>query len=292
MAQQPDNSTFDLPVLHSIAPFAEQTQAWIVDIWGVMHNGVEPFFGAVTACQRFRDTGGCVLLLSNSPRPREGVIAQLNEIGVPDDAWDAIITSGDVTRELIHMLGETPVYHLGPERDLPVFEGLGTQLVSAGDAGAIVCTGLFDDTSETPDDYADSLMGFLDRDVPMICANPDIKVQRGDKIIFCAGAIAQLYRKMGGRVSFAGKPYLPIYHMAMARIEHVCGRAVSKDQVLAIGDGVHTDIEGAANADLRSIFVASGVHVDADEGLSAAALSELFPDERTRPIGAMSALEW
>ncbi len=292
MTTNSDSISQPIPVIDSIEPFAQETQAWLVDIWGVMHNGIEPFPGAVAACERYRNTGGCVILLSNSPRPREGVVDQLDQIGVPFEAWDAIITSGDVTRELIHMLGQTPIYHLGPERDLPIFEGLDVSLVPPQKAQAVVCTGLFDDTTETAADYAQTLTDFAERDIPMICANPDIKVERGDKIVYCAGALAQVYASIGGKVTYAGKPYLPIYHMALARIEQIIGMVPDKERILAIGDGVNTDIKGAIRAQLRAIFVASGVHVTDKDALAAEVLEELFPDPKSRPIAAMTGLEW
>ncbi len=281
-----------IPVVGSIEPFASGNEAWFVDIWGVMHNGVAPFLGAVEACERFRNTGGCVVLLSNSPRPKEGVAMQLNQIGVSHEAWDAIITSGDVTRELIQNLGDTPIYHLGPKRDQPLFEGMDVSLKGPDEAGAIVCTGLFDDTTETPADYSDTLTTLAERKVPMICANPDIKVERGDKIIYCAGALAQVYASIKGPVTYAGKPYLPIYQMAFARIEHMLGKPVDRARILAIGDGVNTDIKGAANAELAAVYIASGVHMDGNQELSSDVLESLFPDPRGRPAAAMTKLQW
>ncbi|MDQ8700012.1 TIGR01459 family HAD-type hydrolase [Hyphomicrobium sp. LHD-15] len=282
--------TRPIPILSSITGLATGREAWLTDIWGVMHNGVEPFAAASDACTRFRLSGGTVLLLSNAPRPAESVAAQLDRIGVPRFAWDAILTSGDAARALVGAYAGKPVFALGPERDLSLYDGLGITLSDAGDAEAISCTGLFDDEIETPDDYAELLAGFAARNLPMVCANPDLTVERGSKIIYCAGALASAYEKLGGRVAYAGKPYLPVYDMALALIEKVKGKAVPREKILAIGDGIRTDIEGAATAGIDSVFVASGVH--APSGLTSEILTELFPDPAIRPIAAMPSLVW
>ncbi len=282
--------TRPIPILPSITGLATGREAWLTDIWGVMHNGVEPFAAASDACTRFRLSGGTVLLLSNAPRPAESVAAQLDRIGVPRFAWDAILTSGDAARALVGAYANKPVFALGPERDLSLYEGLGITLSDAGDAEAVSCTGLFDDEIETPDDYAELLADFAARNLPMVCANPDLTVERGSKIIYCAGALASAYEKLGGRVAYAGKPYLPVYDMALALIEKIKGKQVPREKILAIGDGIRTDIEGAAGAGIDSVFVASGVH--APGGLTSETLAELFPSPAIRPIAAMPSLVW
>ena len=279
-----------IPILSSITDLTTGREAWLTDIWGVMHNGVEPFAAASDACTRFRLSGGTVLLLSNAPRPAESVAAQLDRIGVPRFAWDAILTSGDAARALVGAYASKPVFALGPERDLSLYEGLGITLSDAGDAEAVSCTGLFDDEIETPDDYAELLADFAARNLPMVCANPDLTVERGSKIIYCAGALASAYEKLGGRVAYAGKPYLPVYDMALALIEKIKGKQVPREKILAIGDGIRTDIEGAAGASIDSVFVASGVH--APGGLTSETLAELFPSPAIRPIAAMPSLVW
>ena len=280
-----------IPILSSIAALAPGTEAWLVDLWGVMHNGVAPFASAVEACRRYRQQDGRVLLLSNAPRPWQSVAAQLDRIGVAREAWDAIVSSGDAARALVARLGAAAVFHLGPERDLPLYEGLDVQRVPAEQAEAVVCTGLFDDEAETPEDYAALLTSLRARKLPMICANPDLSVERGDRIVFCAGALAEAYARMGGEVAYAGKPYLPVYDMAFATLARLRGRPLAKDTVLAIGDGIRTDIEGAAAAGVRSVFVASGVHAGAAT-LDAGLLARLFPGNGARPIAAMAALAW
>jgi HAD superfamily hydrolase (TIGR01459 family) len=279
-----------IPILGSIASLAPDRDVWLTDVWGVIHNGVEPFAAACDACTRFRLAGGTVILLSNAPRPAASVAAQLDRLGVPRFAWDSILTSGDAARSLVGAFAGKRVFHLGPERDLSLYDDLGVALVEAADAEAVSCTGLFDDEIETPADYADLLAGLAGRGVPMICANPDLTVQRGDKIVYCAGALASDYAVRGGAVSYAGKPYLPIYDMAMRLIETLREKAVTKERILCIGDGIRTDIEGAAAAGLDSVFIASGVHVA--ESLTSETLAELFPGPGARPIAAMPALAW
>ena len=280
-----------IPVIDTIDPVVGAAKAWLVDIWGVMHNGANPFGEAVDVCRSFRGRGGLVLLLSNSPRPAEGVYRQLNDIGVSSDAWDAIVTSGDATRKLIQMWGDRPVFHLGPERDVGLFEGLPARRVSRDDALGVVCSGLFDDTAETPDDYRELLSQFARRELPMICANPDLKVERAGQIIYCAGALAEAYEQMGGQVAYGGKPYRPIYDMALERLSEIHGSLIKEKDVVAIGDGVQTDIKGAAGFGIRSVYIASRVHLRPGEALSSEVLEQLFSGADCRPIAGMTALK-
>lgn len=286
-------SASTIPILTSVEPIARNYDAWLTDIWGVMHNGVTPFASACDACTRFRLGGGVVLLLSNAPRPASSVAAQLERIGVPRFAYDAIVSSGDAARTFIAALGDRAVFHLGPERDLGIYEGLAARPVEhEAEATAVVCTGLFDDDVEAPDDYAAMLTGFAARGLVMICANPDLFVERGGKLVYCAGAIAAAYEKLDGRVLYAGKPHLPVYDMAFGTIAKLKNRPIEKTRVLAIGDGLSTDIKGAANAGVQSIYIASSVSMAAGESLDAVSLARLFADEATRPIAAMTALSW
>ncbi len=289
----------EIPILSSIEALGSRYRAWLVDIWGVMHNGHRAFPGAVAATRAFRAQGGIVVLLSNSPRPSPSVQEQLRRLGVPNDAYDATVTSGDLTRhELAKHEGAT-VFHLGPERDLPIFHGLDVERGPHEDAELVVCSGLFDDESEEPADYADLLRALAARQLPMICANPDRMVERGDRLLWCAGALAQLYEEQGGSVVYAGKPYAPIYHLALETIGTLVGERVPKDEVLAIGDGVNTDIAGATGIGIDSLFVASGLHVPSNSGgdggagtLDARHLAELFAHAKRRPVAAMHALQW
>lgn len=283
-----------IPVVTHIADLAAASDLWLVDIWGVMHNGVRPFAGAVDACERFRAAGGTVLLLSNAPRPAASVVQQLDRIGVSRNAYDAIVSSGDAARASIAaaVAEGRSIGHIGPERDRPLFDGLGARFVALDVADVSVCTGLFDDETETPDDYGVRLGVLVRRNVPMICANPDLTVERGGKIVYCAGAVAAAYEKIGGQVVYAGKPHLPIYAMAFETAARLRGAAVGKERVLAIGDGIRTDIKGAAAAGVPSVFVASGIHVAADKPFDGAALDTLFPPGTPRPVAAMTGLAW
>lgn len=281
-----------IPILNSIAPLASRADAWLLDIWGVLHNGVAPFAAAVAACERFRAGGGRIVLLSNSPRPMRRVVAQLDGIGVSRGAYDAIVSSGDATQVLLARQPGAAVFHLGPDRDRPIFDGADVSLVDAERAALVVCTGLFDDERETPDDYRDVLARLAARRVVMICANPDLKIDRGGRIIWCAGGLAAAYAALGGEVLYAGKPYPQVYDMAAKMLADLAGRTIGTARLMAIGDGVATDILGATRAGIAAIFVASGVHVAAGEALEPALLDRLFPDPDGRPIAAMPALVW
>jgi HAD superfamily hydrolase (TIGR01459 family) len=195
-----------------------------------------------------------------------------------------------VSRDLIAGWQGRPLLHIGPERDRPLFEGIDVRLEEAEQAVAAVCTGLYDDTKETPADYARLFEGLLARRVPMICANPDLVVERGSTLVYCAGALAADYERRGGEVVYAGKPHLPIYERTFAVIDELKGQAVGRERVLAIGDGVDTDLRGAHAAGLRSVFIASGVHVEGD--LDEEAIAELFAGRPFRPVAAMPALAW
>lgn len=229
------------------------------DVWGVVHNGVRAFSDASQALAAARARGLAVVLITNAPRPRAEVQAQLDILGVPRDAYDRIVTSGDVTRDLIKV-GARRVFHLGPERDLSIYDGLDVDIVEEFEASTVVCTGLFDDDVETPDDYADMLRRLRARDLPFICANPDIVVEKGDRLIWCAGALARDYAQLGGRTQIAGKPHRPIYVAALEAATEVLGRPVSEKEALAIGDGVLTDVKGAEQNGIDILYVTGGIH--------------------------------
>jgi HAD superfamily hydrolase (TIGR01459 family) len=279
-----------IPILSSISGLASGCDAWIVDIWGVMHNGARAYDAACHACIRFRSGGGIVALLSNAPRPFAAVIPNLDRLGVPREAYDLGVTSGDVTRGMIEAWQRRPLLHIGPERDKGLFEGFDVRFAPAEAAEVVVCSGLFDDTRETPANYAELFEGLLARRVPMICANPDLVVERGQQLVYCAGALAAAYEAKGGEVSYAGKPHAPIYGRTLAAIEGLKGRPVQKERILAIGDGIDTDLRGAHGAGLRSVFIASAVHVPG--GLSAETLAELFADRPFAPVAALPGLVW
>jgi HAD superfamily hydrolase (TIGR01459 family) len=230
----------------------------LCDVWGVLHNGVAPFQGAGNALAAARAGGATVVLITNSPRPNDSVSVQLDAIGVPRDAWDRIVTSGDVTRALIKQ-GPKTVYFLGPDRDLNLLDGTEAVAVDGADAEAIVCTGFFDDENEQPEDYREMLTDFAKRNIPMICANPDLIVERGERLIPCAGAIAAFYQELGGESRIAGKPHHPIYTEALRQAAELRG-TINPARVVAIGDGMPTDVRGAINEGLDLLYISAGIH--------------------------------
>ena len=279
-----------IPILSSIAALAASSEAWIVDIWGVMHNGARAHPAAVHACLEFRAAGGAVVLLSNAPRPFAAVVPHMTALGVPPEAYDGGVTSGDAARDMIAAWQGRPLLHIGPARDRGLLAGFDIHLAPPERAEIVLCSGLYDDTRETPADYAELFHGLLARGVPMICANPDIMVERSDQLIYCAGALAADYAAAGGQVTYAGKPHAPIYARTLAEIARTKGRPVEKDRILCIGDGIDTDLEGAHGAGVRSVFIASPIFVP--DGLTAGVLGELFATRPFAPIAALPALAW
>lgn len=232
------------------------------DVWGVTHNGVAAFPEACDALVRFRAGGGTVILLTNAPRRGEAVLHQLDQLGVPRDAYDGIVSSGDVTCGVMAERPGQSVFHLGPQRDISIFEGLNVRFASAEEADYVVCTGLFNDETETPESYREMLTLMRDRGLFMVCGNPDVVVDRGDTLVYCAGAIADLYGTLGGEVLYAGKPYGPIYELALAKATQTRGAKVETSRVLAIGDSVRTDLKGAATFGIDCLFVTAGIHAE------------------------------
>lgn len=287
----PANS-HDIVVLDSVAGLAATADAWISDIWGVLHNGLTAFRGAGPACIRFRENGGTVVLVTNAPRPAAAVASMLDRLGVSRAAYDAIITSGDVSRGLLTDFVGRRVHHLGPERDAGILDGLDIRIGSAEAADVVLCTGLLHDETEHPEDYRPRLTALATRRVPLICANPDLVVERGPKLIPCAGALAEIYKSLGGPVLYAGKPYPAIYERAYAAIEQARGVCPPKKRILAIGDGIRTDVEGAGREGLRCLFIASALHVDDQRVFDSGHVAELFSAHAHPPTAAMRALEW
>jgi HAD superfamily hydrolase (TIGR01459 family) len=291
----------EIPVLDSVSGLAPRFDVWLCDIWGVMHNGVNGFAGAIRACQEHRRAGGVVVLISNAPRPNRAVAAQIAGFGVPSDSYDGIVTSGDVTRALLESAGEgggpyRKAFHLGPERDLPIFEGLEVERVEPAEAEVVVCSGLYDDETETPADYAALFEQLMERRLPMICANPDVVVGRGDQLVYCAGALARAYEELGGEVAYAGKPYGPIYDLALETAGRKRG-GVRRERVLAIGDGLETDLAGAVGMGFAALFVAGGMHrKEFGPAVTPAAVMEFFEASeerrRSRPLAVIGELAW
>jgi HAD superfamily hydrolase (TIGR01459 family) len=267
----------------------------LCDVWGVVHNSVVAFADACDALTRFRQQGGSVVLITNAPRPSAVVMTILDELKVPRAAYDAIVSSGDVTRAVIAARAGKRVFHVGPERDVPMFEGLDTPLTDVASADYVVCSGLFDDTTETPQDYAPLIAAMRERELPMVCANPDVVVERGETLVYCAGAIADAYAAAGGSVLYAGKPYRPIYEQALAVAQRARGRATDPARLLAIGDSVRTDLQGAAAFGIDCLFVTGGIHAEELGGRdrpNAAALGDIFAAAGLAPKAVMQRLVW
>jgi HAD superfamily hydrolase (TIGR01459 family) len=234
------------------------------------------------------------VLITNAPRPGEVVRRQLDRLGMPRASYDAIVASGDVTRAIV-AARKGAIYHLGPERDLPIFEGLDVEFAPVERADFTVCTGLFNDDGETPDDYRDLLAAMRARNLFMLCANPDLVVERGDRLLYCAGALADRYGALGGEVLYAGKPYPPIYQDALARAQSALGRDVPRDRVLAIGDSIRTDLKGARAFGLDCLFVTAGIHSEEFGGREtpdAGAVAHAFREAEVVPTAITRRLVW
>jgi len=278
-----------------ISVLASAYDVLLCDVWGVVHNGVAPFPGACDALARFRAGGGTVVLITNAPRTSEVVAYQLDRIGFPRAAYDHVVSSGDVTRGVIARRRHEAVFHVGPERDRSIFAELGIRTTPEEAADYAVCSGLFDDTRETPDDYRDLLGRMRARGMLMVCANPDLVVVRGETLVYCAGSIADLYASLGGEVLYAGKPHRPIYDEALARVEATRGAPVRRERILAIGDSVRTDLTGATRFGLDCLFVTAGIHAEelgAGDKPDPAVLSRIFADADAWPKAITRELAW
>lgn len=257
-------------IIRSLADLTGRYDAVFCDLWGCLHNGQAAFPAAVTALQGFRATGGRVVLLTNAPRPKSSVVKQLDALGVPRNAWDIVVTSGDAAQMgmLSGAVGRK-VHHIGASKDEPFFTDFAEDLaayaatqppitrVPLNEAEGIVCTGLRDDLTETPDDYRAALLLGKTLGLPMLCANPDIVVDLGDKRLYCAGALAQAYEQMGGTALYFGKPHPPIYDLARRRLAEA--GAPADPQILCIGDGISTDIQGGMSEGLDTLFITGGL---------------------------------
>ena len=262
------------------------------DIWGVVHNGLAAFPEACQALHSFRQQGGTVILITNAPRPADSVQRQLRKLEVADEIYDAIVSSGDLTRHFVADHPGQKMFWIGPERDNSIYRGLDPVLAPLEQADYIVCTGLFDDETESAENYRAMLLQARERSLTLVCANPDIVVERGDRLIYCAGAVAELYLELGGEVIFYGKPHRPIYERAIALASERRGHAVELNRVLAIGDSVRTDLAGAQGFGIDCLFVTRGIHSEEFAGieqLDPASVRELFGHP---PRALMRELKW
>jgi len=275
-------------LLTNLSTIAADYDALLCDVWGVLHNGVRAFDPACAALKAFRGKFGRVILLSNAPRPASDIEGQFARLGVPPDCYDVIVTSGGAAREDLARRaarGRLAMFHLGPERDRNLYAGLDIALSDVAGADIVLCTGLFDDEAETPDDYTDMLAAMKGRGLTMLCANPDLVVQRGGRLVHCAGSLARAYEAIGGTVVYYGKPHLPIYDVVRA----VAGGA---QRMLMVGDGLVTDVKGANAAGIDVLFIADGVHGEDVREFTQAHLAELFAAAGVHARAAMRTLVW
>jgi HAD superfamily hydrolase (TIGR01459 family) len=283
------------PLIPHFSTLVPDYDALLCDVWGVVHNGIAAFPHACDALMRARARGAIVILITNAPRQSEVVARQLDKLHVPVETYDGIVSSGDVTRAVIEARPGQSVCHIGPERDRSIFTGVDVSLAPLERADYVVCSGLDNDVVETPQDYRARLETMLARKLFMVCANPDVVVERGDRLVYCAGAIADLYATMGGEVLYAGKPYRPIYDLALAKAQAAAGRKVAASRVLAIGDSVRTDLKGARTIGVDFLFVTSGIHAEELGGRArpdSKALNAAFAAAGDRPKAVMRELVW
>ncbi|MEI8146899.1 MAG: TIGR01459 family HAD-type hydrolase [Alphaproteobacteria bacterium] len=283
------------PIINGLSTVADRYDLVISDIWGVLHNGMKAHQAACEALLAIRRRGIPVILLTNAPRQSPVVVGQLDRLGVPRAAYDAVVTSGDIARAYMRTRPGQSVMHIGPAKDHVVFEGLDTPRVSLNEADYVLCTGLFNDSKETPDDYTEQLAAIRARGLFFLCGNPDKVVEVGDRLIYCAGALGDRYKEMGGEVLFAGKPFEPAYDACYDYAQRILGHSVAPKRILAIGDAMRTDVAGAVRMGVDCLFLAEGIHGEdliGPDGLNHAGLAHLFTETGATPTYVMRALGW
>ncbi len=291
-----------MPINAGLETLSKPYKALFCDVWGVLIDGKRHFPRAVDALRRFRAQGGCVVLITNASRPDSDVRRQLTEMGLPSDCYDDLVSAGELTLAEMLSRRDQSCYHLGPSRDNGLFEEasqrLGTPIhcVSFNEADYCVCTGLFEERVEKPQDYDDLLTKMAARGLEMLCANPDIIVAIGEEIVYCAGALAQRYALLGGKVLMFGKPHPPIYAAAFERLRRLRGQSIDPKDVLAIGDGGATDLAGAGRAGIDCLFITEGVHEDElitpDAEINPAGLARLINSAGARPCALAGEVFW
>lgn len=281
--------------IQGLSELAGRYDVLLCDVWGVIHNGREHFPEACAALARFRAEVGPVILISNAPRPHGPVIEQMDGLGVPRAAWTKLVTSGDATRPLLAQRAPGTVWAIGPEHQSVLYGDLDLEMGGPEDADFISVTGPYDDENDEPGDYRERFVTCVERGLELICANPDIVVQRGDKLIYCGGALAQLYESLGGKAVMAGKPYAPIYEMALAAAQAELQRPIDAARVLCVGDGLPTDVRGANARDLDILFVANGIHgaeTVTAEGLKLDVVADLLRQEGLQANWTIADMAW
>lgn len=284
-----------MQALDGLSEIAPRYDVVLSDIWGVVHNGIAAHPTAVEALVNFRRSGGRVVLISNAPRPSGPIIQMLDDFGVSREAYDAVVTSGDATRVILEGYRGKTVHYVGPPVvNESLFEGLDITVGSAEEAKAVVVTDL-DTDDDTPDMYNDRITLWLSRNLPLIAANPDRVVEHGDQILYCGGALADLYEARGGMIVMVGKPYKPIYTEALRLAEQAAGRPVDRTRILAIGNSVRTDAIGAAGAGLDLLFITGSIHaaeLDAFGNPDPEAIRALVEPSGATVAGVMPRLSW
>ena len=276
-----------------ISEVAADYDLFIFDLWGVVHDGVTVYPGAADCLRRLRQMGARVVLLSNAPRPSNSVAGHLAEMGVASDLYDWLLTSGEATANSLAALDPRPAYfHLGPVRNQSTLDACRGREVALDEAELILCTGLFDDEVDQAADYRNMLQGAIERDLPLICANPDLVVMRGAEMVPCAGAVAALYEELGGEVRRFGKPYPEIFDLLFAASPHI-----PRDRAVMVGDGLATDIQGARRAGIDAIWITGGIHADdvgwcPDGRFDAGRMRRFAEQSGERPRAALASLRW
>jgi HAD superfamily hydrolase (TIGR01459 family) len=282
-------------LLPGLSQVADHYDAVLCDVWGVIHDGHRAFKDAVEALRRFREASGPVVLITNAPVPKERVTRLFPKLGVADDCFDDVVSSGDATRNELKRVAPGPVYRIEYKEDRGLYEGLPLEFTDdPAVAKVISCTSLREYPDGTPEPYRDELKRLAAHGLPMICANPDVQFRHGDTLVWSAGALAAIYEEEGGQVIRPGKPDDPIYRLAMERVAEIAGRKVPASRVVCIGDGPATDIRGANRQRMDSIFVGGGIHghaMDAGEGFLASARRVLEADGDSATY-AMPELRW
>lgn len=282
-------------LLSGLSDIAGDYDAIFCDVWGVIHDGRRAFGGACEALRRFREERGPVILVTNAPVPRDRVTRMFPRVGVPNDCYDNVATSGEATRMELESFAPGPVYAIGLNEDRSLYQGL--PLVFTDDpeqARVVSCTSLREYPDGHPDAYREELQRLAARGLPMVCANPDLQFRHGDRLIWSAGALAQLYESFGGQVIRPGKPDAPIYRLAYAMAETLMEEAPAAARVLAIGDGPVTDMLGAMREGMDSLFIGGGIHghaMEAGEGFLRSA-RDVLASERVNARYAMPELAW
>jgi HAD superfamily hydrolase (TIGR01459 family) len=282
-------------LISGLSAIADRYDLILSDVWGVIHNGLESFPAATGALTHFGQERGPVILISNAARPSHDVVSQLDQLQVPRAAWKAFVSSGDATRILLAEHAPGPAWAIGTERHASLYAGLPLTFADPQDAAFISCAGPYDDEVDAPGDYRARFEAAVARGLPMICANPDLVVQRGTRLLYCAGALAQLYAELGGQVFMSGKPHAPIYELCLLEGQALLGRPIDRRRVLCIGDGLPTDIKGANAQGLDVLFVASGIHgaeTIGSDGLDLAAVARLLDQAGASATYAMADLTW